>query len=930
MQAARAGRRGGSRMRTITAVVAGVLLGVSVEAQPPGVVEVVVVDRFEVPVPAAEVVATSLSGYRVAGRTNPSGRAVLSGMVPGSYAVEVAAPGFVPAGEQVTVPEGAGVAVRVAVWPAVPAALSVAVVDGQGLSLPGALVRAFGPVGELREAASGGDGVLVLDDLRPGSWRVVVGLEGFRTAEAEADVGYGFRSELRFPLALAGFGDTVVVTASRTPVRLAEAPVTTSVVSAERISTSPAANVGELLRAVPGVNVVQFSARDLALTSRGATTPAANSQLVLVDGRSVYLDFFGAVLWDSLTVNHDDIAQIEVVRGPASATWGANAMTGAVNIVTAPPRSSVGTRVSMWGGFHDRDAGSTAGAGAGRIFGSNVSVSRAPSDVLAYRISAGHYRSDAFPRPSGRVPRVRDPRAPGATVGGAAYHGIANRGANQVKFDTRIDRRLHGGSGSLSYSGGVATTEGVAHTGLGPFDLQRGGHVGYSKLNYERDALSVQFFTNFLDGEAPSLLLPDAALKFKSAAFDLEVVHRRVVAGDHRLTYGGNARRVLFDVDIAAAADDRAEFAGFIQDEIDRDRYRAVLAARLDKFGNLPTPFLSPRAAFGLKLGPEHVVTASFNRAFRAPSAVEAHMDQWVVVPVDLSALRALRPFLPTFLPPELPPAARRAALGQLESQLDATTDRPFPLRTRAVGGGVDFGGAGADGRFLQESMVAYELSYAGAVSGGATSFGAAVYVNDVADSIGLVPVSLGADSYTAEAPPPGWVLPPQVLTLLESFGAGLPRTSLAYRNLGPLRQVGAEAWLEQRFAGPLQAWVNWSWQARPSIRDSADPYPVGQLNLPPAHRFNVGAVLDGRRVLGNVSVSVSSRAFWADVLTPEYHGYSDAFTLVNGTVGVKWRDGTVTTLVRVTNALNRTIQQHVYGDLLRRSIVGEVRFDLP
>ena len=59
------------------------------------------------------------------------------------------------------------------------------------------------------------------------------------------------------------------------------------------------------------------------------------------------------------------------------------------------------------------------------------------------------------------------------------------------------------------------------------------------------------------------------------------------------------------------------------------------------------------------------------------------------------------------------------------------------------------------------------------------------------------------------------------------------------------------------------------------------------------------------------------------------FHGSAPEYTLVNLSAGVKWRGGTITTMLKSTNLLNRTVQQHVFGDLLRRSIVGEVRVEL-
>ena len=75
----------------------------------------------------------------------------------------------------------------------------------------------------------------------------------------------------------------------------------------------------------------------------------------------------------------------------------------------------------------------------------------------------------------------------------------------------------------------------------------------------------------------------------------------------------------------------------------------------------------------------------------------------------------------------------------------------------------------------------------------------------------------------------------------------------------------------------------------------------------------------NGSRLLGSASVNAATDAFWSDVLTAGYHGYTDGYATVNGSVGVKWQGGAVTTTVKVTNLLNQTVQQHIFGDLLRR-----------
>ena len=74
-------------------------------------------------------------------------------------------------------------------------------------------------------------------------------------------------------------------------------------------------------------------------------------------------------------------------------------------------------------------------------------------------------------------------------------------------------------------------------------------------------------------------------------------------------------------------------------------------------------------------------------------------------------------------------------------------------------------------------------------------------------------------------------------------------------------------------------------------------------------------------------SVNYSDKAFWSDVLSSPFHGFTDAYTMLNGSFGVKWSGGRITTLVKGTNLTNEDIQQHVFGDILKRSIVAEVRF---
>src|SRR3982751_6852047 len=179
------------------------------------------------------------------------------------------------------------------------------------------------------------------------------------------------------------YEETVVVSASRTEEKLVNAPATMTVIGAQTIASAPTQNFAELLRAVPGMNITQVSARDINVTTRGATGTLATGQLALLDGRSLYQDFFGFVMWDFLPVNLNEVKQVEVIRGPASAVWGANALNGVVNVITKSPREMQGTSAILGIGGFDRNAGSSASDGAGTMF--YISGTHAPA--VNYRVA---------------------------------------------------------------------------------------------------------------------------------------------------------------------------------------------------------------------------------------------------------------------------------------------------------------------------------------------------------------------------------------------------------------------------------------------------------------------------------------------------------------------------------------------------------------
>src|SRR5262245_32380031 len=420
----------------------------------------------------------------------------------------------------------------------------------------------------------------------------------------------------------------VVVTASRHEERLMNAPVTMTVIPEAVIGCSPSPHLTDLLRVVPGMHTTQTSARDVNVASRAATGTLVDSLLVLLDGRSLYQDFFGLVMWDFLPIDTAEIKQVEVIRGPASAVWGANAMTGVVNVISKTPREMAGSWASVGFGQADRTRTGEPFDGGG-LLSVNALHAAVLDERVAYKVSAGFLTQEPFLRPDGVVPGKQTP-----------YPAFTNRGTRQHRMDGRADYDFADGR-KLILAGGLASTTGVIHTGLGPLDIQE-GVLKYGRIAFARRGLMVQFFVNDLDGDAPFLLQSGTdgrPLQFTitNQAYNLDVSNSHLLGAHHILTYGGNVRHNTFDISIAPDGHRRTEGGAYIQNQIIfSDRIRLFVGSRVDQFGLLDTPVFSPRTALVIHSGAKQSMRLSFNRAFQAPSFLNNFLDTAFLTSVDL------------------------------------------------------------------------------------------------------------------------------------------------------------------------------------------------------------------------------------------------------------------------------------------------------
>ena len=150
--------------------------------------------------------------------------------------------------------------------------------------------------------------------------------------------------------------EETVVTAMRYEQPISESPSNIYVITAEDIQRSGATDLPTILRRVPGMEVMQTTGAEFNVSVRGDNQLFSNKLLVLVDGRSIFLDVQGLVKWKLLPVPLLEIQRVEVLLGPASAVYGFNAFDGVVNIITKAPEEIDGTIFSSrWWRIRDAD-----------------------------------------------------------------------------------------------------------------------------------------------------------------------------------------------------------------------------------------------------------------------------------------------------------------------------------------------------------------------------------------------------------------------------------------------------------------------------------------------------------------------------------------------------------------------------------------------
>ena len=146
----------------------------------------------------------------------------------------------------------------------------------------------------------------------------------------------------------------VVLTATRLKQSKKNSPTATTIIDREMIEASGFTDIVDLLRLAPGM-LVNYDSGHIGNAGYQFLFDRYTVRFqVLVDGMSVYTPIFGEMPWTQLGITIDDIERIEVIRGPSSASYGPNAMTGVVSIITRHAALDKGLKFKVNQGVNGR------------------------------------------------------------------------------------------------------------------------------------------------------------------------------------------------------------------------------------------------------------------------------------------------------------------------------------------------------------------------------------------------------------------------------------------------------------------------------------------------------------------------------------------------------------------------------------------------
>jgi len=414
--------------------------------------------------------------------------------------------------------------------------------------------------------------------------------------------------------------DAMVELAARHRQEIGMSPSAITVITREDIEASGATTIPDLLRMVPGMDVVIASRFFTSISARLYWTYENNLYLVLVDGREANVELAGQATWEFQPFSMQDVERIEIIRGPGSSLYGANAVAGVVSITTRAVPDKTAGYVHLLGGQ----------------YGTMIATAQASTQMggLGLSISGGADLARKFVDPAVTTKDVLKFRAVGE------YRWADS---NRLMLDVGLAR----GSGPFSTSVGSLNTR----------NDMRMARLAYDSKNLRGQLYWTNIVTDFnlnvpleFGGVRLANLVPatvgghtvDAEVQWTLPTFWEPLLI--ITGGGGRISYlqsddmlDGETYADISSPDYHELGITHWQFraSAFVHGELAPTEWiTATLGARFD-YNTVTDMFLSPRLAAVFKPVEGQFIRLGVARAFRKPAFLETHAHLQARCPPD-------------------------------------------------------------------------------------------------------------------------------------------------------------------------------------------------------------------------------------------------------------------------------------------------------
>jgi iron complex outermembrane receptor protein len=456
------------------------------------------------------------------------------------------------------------------------------------------------------------------ESLREGGGSAETGAEAGTEAGAESGAETGTESGAQrtaLPGQQLGSQRTVfeeeVVSASRFAESPIDAPNSTTTITAQDLRLSGQVQLGEILRRVAGMAVMSTTPGHTDVNVRGFNQRQSNKTLILINGRTIRLDFLATPFLQLVPFHINDIERVEVIRGPAAALYGADAFSGIINIILKNPA--------------DADSYVAAIVGSAGTLGLAASAA-GRQDRVSYRFGASYEARDNFelfvdPNRQDIAPLAANPDV----------------GLSILRFNADVRAAL-GEDQDYLLQFGTAVTSGDENSFQGIARLRElyGSDIRFAQSHLQLNTpqgIQLRAYWNNFTAEVDSAERVPGGLptrgEFVSNVVDVEASFSRRFhfLVEHNLSIGVGYRYKQLDWDWGRDGTEN-HYNAYLQDVLTlHERLRLTLSARIDRHPLLNKVRFSPRAALVARVTEGSSLRASVGTAFRSPSFIESYID---------------------------------------------------------------------------------------------------------------------------------------------------------------------------------------------------------------------------------------------------------------------------------------------------------------